>query len=419
MKTLPIVLSAIALSAAADDWPSWRGPHGDGKLPEAGTYPTKWSATEGIAWRVDLPDRGNSSPVVAGGRVFLTQSEDEGRLRSLLCFDAAEGKVLWKKTVAFGEVEETHKTHPHCAASPVTDGKLVFAWHGNAGLHAYDLEGKAVWSRDLGSDYRHIWGPHAASPVLMGSGLLLHAGPGPVARLFAIHTETGKTIWEQDLDDFESKDAKQFKGSWATPLLVESGGRDEMLIGLPHFLTSFDPRTGEELWRIAGLGDLCYTNAMVGAGRALYLCGYGGPGLAVRLPVAGETGDLTTSHRLWADPPKGKNQNPQRIGTGQIIGEHLYFLNEPGVMQCSLVESGEILWRERLSGNSWSSMNLIGKVLYVNDMLGTTYLVEPDPSGLKVLATNPVDKNQHTNASLAFAEGRIYLRTDAFLYAIE
>ncbi len=192
-----------------------------------------------------------------------------------------------------------------------------------------------------------------------------------------------------------------------------------MLLGLPGFLTSFDPRTGKELWRVAGLGDLCYTNVLVGNGRALYYCGYGGPGLGVKLPGATETGDLTTSHRLWADPPKGKNQNPQRIGSGQIIGDHLYLLNEPGVMQCSLVETGEILWRERLGANSWSSMNLIGKTLYVNDTKGTTYLIDPDPAAMKIIATNPVDENQHTNASLAFSGGRICFRTDAYLYAVE
>lgn len=422
-RLLPAGISILsfvgAVWASANDWPSWRGPHGDGKLPEAEAYPTHWTATEGIAWRVDLPDRGNSSPVVVGDRVFVTQAEDEGRRRSLICFDAEDGAMRWKKTIDYGQVEETHKTNPHCPASPVSDGKLVIAWHGNAGLHAYDLDGNEVWNRVLGTDYRHIWGPHAASPVLMGGGLLLHAGTGPVARLFAIRKETGETIWERDLDDFESVDAKQFKGSWATPLLVGKAGGEEMLLGLPGFLTSFDPRTGKELWRVAGLGDLCYSNALTDGGRVVYLCGFGGPGIGARLPVAGERGDLTATHRLWADPPKGKNQNPQRIGSGQIIGEHLYLLNEPGVMQCSLVATGEILWRDRLGANSWSSLNLIGKTLYANDTRGVTYLVASNPEGLQVLATNPVDANQHTNASLAFAAGRIFLRTDAHLYAIE
>jgi outer membrane protein assembly factor BamB len=404
---------------SANDWPSWRGPNGDGKLPGAAAYPTKWSSTDKIAWRIDLPDRGNSSPIVSGERVFLTQAEEDGKKRSLICFDALDGRQLWKETIDYGKTEESHKTNPHCPASPVTDGKTVIAWHGNAGLHAYDFAGKQLWSSDLGSDYAHLWGPNAASPVLMGDAVLIHAGPGPVARLVAVHKDTGRLIWKRDLDAFESNDARQFKGSWATPLLIENGGRDEMLLGLPGFLTSFDPKTGEELWRAAGLGDLCYTNVMVGNGRALYLCGYGGPGIGVRLPSPSESGNLTSSHRLWADPPKGQNQNPQRIGSGQVLGDHLFLLNEPGVMQCSETASGKILWRERLGANTWSSMNLIGNLLYVNDTRGTTYLIKPDPKALTLLGKNDIDANQHTNASLAFAGGRIYLRTDAYLYAIE
>lgn len=422
MQSLLLALAFSLLlspTLSANDWPGWRGPNGDGKLPDAGEYPTTWSATENIAWRVDLPDRGNSSPVVSGGRVFLTQAEEEGKKRSLMAFDAKDGKLLWKETIDHGKVEETHKTNPHCPASPVTDGKIVIAWHGNAGLHAYDFDGKKLWSRDLGKDYVHIWGPHAASPVIMGGAVLLSAGPGPVQKLFALRKDSGETIWEKDLDEFESADAKQFKGSWATPLLINNDGRDEMLLGFPGFLTSFDPRSGKELWRVGGLGDLCYTNVITGGGMALYLCGYGGPGIATKLPSAKESGDLTNSHRLWADPPKGQNQNPQRIGSGLVIGDHFYLLNEPGVMQCSKVETGEIVWRERLGANSWSSSNLIGKTLYVNDTLGTTYLIDPDPSGLKLLGKNAVDSNQHTNASLGFAEGRIFLRTDAYLYAIE
>jgi outer membrane protein assembly factor BamB len=411
----PVLLS----TALSNEWPSWRGPNGDGKLSDAVDYPTSWSATEGIAWKVALPDRGNSSPIVTRGRVFLTQSEEDGRLRSLMCFDSTNGKLLWKQTVKYGKVEETHKTNPHCAASPVSDGKLVYAWHGNAGLHAYTMEGKEVWNRDLGTDYAHIWGPHAASPVLVGSGLFIHAGPGPVGKLFAVQKDTGQTIWETDLDAYESSDAKEFKGSWATPLLINNERRLELLLGLPGYLTGFDGKTGKELWRVAGLGDLCYTNVLTGGGRALYLCGYGGPGMAMTLASHTETGDLTTTHRLWVDPPKGKNQNPQRIGSGQIIGDHYYLLNEPGVMQCSLVATGEILWRERLGSSSWSSMNLIENTLYVNDSVGTTYLIEPNPTTLKILAKNSVDGNQHTNASLAFADGRIFIRTDAFLYAVD
>lgn len=136
------------------------------------------------------------------------------------------------------------------------------------------------------------------------------------------------------------------------------------------------------------------------------------------LPGARERGNLTDSHRLWADPPKGKNQNPQRIGSGQIVGDHLYLLNEPGVMECLEVATGRSIWKERLGRKSWSSMNEVGGRLYVNDTSGTTFVIDPDPEGMRLLATNPLGANLSTNASPAFAGGRVYLRTDQALFAI-
>ena len=421
MKSVLLFSLSVILainSAVANDWPMWRGPNGDGKLADDVAYPVEWSAEKNLLWRTHLPAPGNSSAVAAGGRVFVTVAENEGHLRSLICFDAKDGAELWKKSVEYAPDEVTHKTNPHAAASPVTDGKLVFAWHGNAGLWAYDLEGKEVWHRDLGSDYAHIWGPNAASPVFLGSAMIIHAGPGMAARLFALNRVSGETIWETELTEALSREVGQFRGSWATPTLIDNGGRAEMLIGLPQFLTSFDPITGRELWRIGGLSDLAYSNVLTGNGRAVYLCGFGGPGIGIRLPGSTETGDLTESHRLWADPPKGKNQNPQRIGSGQIVGDYLYLLNEPGVAQCLKVETGESIWRERLGRRSWSSMNLVGGKLYVNDSSGTTFVMEPSPDGLKLLATNPLGPGLSTNATLAFADGKIYLRTDTTLFAI-
>ncbi|NNE90154.1 MAG: PQQ-binding-like beta-propeller repeat protein, partial [Verrucomicrobiales bacterium] len=165
MKISPLLLLAFIGTAAASDWPSWRGPDGNGKLPNDAKYPTEWSATKNLKWKIDLPGPGNSSPIVVDGKVLLTQATDSGKTRSLLCFSAENGALLWEKAVDYGKQDTTHRTNPYCAASPVSDGKLVFAWHGNAGLHAYDLDGNEKWNRNLGTDYEHIWGPNAASPV--------------------------------------------------------------------------------------------------------------------------------------------------------------------------------------------------------------------------------------------------------------
>jgi outer membrane protein assembly factor BamB len=407
----------LTVPSGANEWPGWRGPDGDGKLPLDARYPVDWSASKNLLWTANLASPGNSSPIVWGDRIFLTMAEDGGRLRSLLCFDANSGEQLWKKTISYGKDDPTHKTNPFCAASPVTDGKTVFTWQGNAGLRAYDFDGRELWNCDLGSDYAHQWGANAASPVFFGDAIIIHAGPGPATRLASVGRSSGKILWKRELPEATSA-VKDFKGSWATPLLIENDDRAELLVGLPGWFTSMDPITGEELWRIAGLGDLCYTNVLAGDGTAVYLSGYGGPGVGIRLPGAAETGDLTESHRLWADPPKGKNKNQQRIGSGQIVGDHIYLLNEPGMMQCIEVASGKSIWKERIGRKSWSSMNFVGGKLYVNDTSATTFVIEPNPAALQVVATNSVGGKHHTNASLAFANGRIYLRTDSSLIAI-
>ena len=414
------LLGWLPLVGSANDWPTWRGPGGDGKLPDEASYPEEWSADDGMAWKVSLPAPGNSSAIVSDGHLFLTVAENGGRTRSLLCFATEDGTLKWSQSVDYGKEDITHKTNPYCAASPVTDGSLVYAWHGNGGLLAYDFEGNERWRQDLGTDYEHQWGPNAASPVLVGDVLLVSAGPGVATRLIAVDKLTGEMLWKQELPEAASESAKDFRGSWATPLIVETGKAREALIGFPGFVGAFALDSGAERWRITGLSDLCYTNVVSGGGRAAYLCGYGGPGIGFRLPEPGESGDLTESHRLWADPPRGQNQNPQRIGSGQVVGDHLYLLNEPGVIQCLEMATGKSAWKERLSRRkSWSSMNLVGGRLYINDVAGTTFVVAPDPGGLNLLATNELGAGLHTNASLAFAGGRIFLRTDTVLFAIE
>ena len=417
VKSLPILpcLLLFASLAIANDWPSWRGPTGDGKLPGAEGYPLEWSSGRNELWRVSLEFPGNSSPVVVRERLFLTFGRNDGRERVLQCRSIDDGSIMWEQAVSYGKRDTTHKTNPYSSASPLCDGERVYAWHGNAGLHAYDLDGKELWKSDLGNDYEHIWGPNAASPVLHGDTLIVHAGPGLAVRLFGIDRKTGETLWKKDLPEAVSEEVGQFKGSWATPLLIENGGRTEMLIGLPKFLVSFDPNSGEELWRCSGPSDLAYTNVLTGPERAVYLSGFGGPGMGVRLPEPTVKGDVTESHLLWAE--EGKKPNRQRIGSGQMIGDHVYQLDEPGIMVCLDAKTGKRIWEERVSKRSWSSMNLIGSNLYVNDQLATTYIVEPDPSGLQLLHTNPLEGNLHTNSTPAFAGGRIFLRTDSHLFA--
>ena len=175
----------VAPESIAADWPAWRGPRGTGVSDET-DLPLKWSPTENVKWRMALAERGNSTPIVSNGRVFVTQAV--GKRRTLMCFGRAEGELIWQQGVTTQATDDpTHATNPYCSASPVTDGERVIVWFGSDGLHCYDFSGRKLWSRDLGVQ-QHIWG-YGSSPVMHGDLCFLNFGPGARSFLIAVEQE--------------------------------------------------------------------------------------------------------------------------------------------------------------------------------------------------------------------------------------
>src|SRR6266446_5207910 len=191
--------SALLLSTArpllAENWPEWRGPQGTGVSSEK-DFPLKWSTNQNVRWRVDLPGPGNSSPIIWGQRVFVTQAVQKENRRTVLCFDRSSGKLLWQSGVTYAEPEPTQESNPYCAGTPATDGKHVFACFGSAGIYAYDFDGKEAWHRDLGK-LNHMFG-NAVSPVLHGDLCIVNFGPDPKARLVALNKKSGEIAWEAE-----------------------------------------------------------------------------------------------------------------------------------------------------------------------------------------------------------------------------
>jgi outer membrane protein assembly factor BamB len=411
---LPVLL-AFAGPLLAENWPAWRGPEGTGITRET-NLPTQWSATENVRWKTQLPERGNSTPVVWGDRVFLTQAEGERRL--VMCFDRATGRELWRSGPAFKGPDPTHATNPFAAASPVTDGERVIAWFGSAGLWCFDLQGRELWHKDLGKQ-EHIWG-YASSPVLHGDLCFLNFGPGEQSFLLAVEKATGKEVWRVDLprehpaerhDGFAGRQGEI--GSWSTPLIVRVGDRDELVLTVPGWVKGYDPTTGRELWRCGGLNPLIYTSPVAGEGVVVAMGGFGGSDLAVKL---GGSGDVTGTHRLWHHL-RGK----QRIGSCVITGGHAYILNTPGTAQCIELQTGKPAWEERLQGptgrsESWSSMVLSGDRLYVLNQAGDTFILRASPKFEK-LAVNAIGDGM-TNASHAVSNGELFIRTHKHLWCI-
>jgi outer membrane protein assembly factor BamB len=416
-RALPALalLVAAATTLAAADWPAWRGPTGQGHCAEK-NVPLKWGAKENVKWKVPLAHPGNSTPVIWGDSVFVTMATKGGGERSLYCFARADGKVRWQRDVAYAEKERNWDANWYANASPATDGERVVVSFGSAGMYCYDLDGKELWKRtDLGK-FEHPFG-NASSPVIYGDLVILWCGVNENAKdrnyLLAVEKKTGKTVWQQD-ESF---------GSWSTPLVVTVDGKDQLLVGYSRdvkaqpeanwgSLKGFDPKTGKELWSCRGLNSYVYASPLYANGVAVATSGFGGSALAVKL---GGSGDITKD-RLWMHPKPAT----QRVGSGVVVGEHVYMADEGGAPHCYELKTGTDLWKdeEKLKGITWGSMVHAEGRLYLLMRNGDTVVLAAKPA-FELLATNALGAGENTNSSIAISNGQVFIRTNKHLWCVE
>lgn len=406
---LVLFSSTVALAA---DWPAWRGPTGQGTSDEK-NLPTKWSAKENVKWKIPLADPGNSTPVIHSGKVFLTQANKGGAERTLFCFDRTNGKELWKKVVTYTEKERNYNETWYANASPVTDGERVVVSFGSAGLFCYDFDGNEVWKRtDLGK-FEHQFG-NGTSPILHENNVIQWCTVNEKGRnyLLAVEKKTGKTVWDKD-ESF---------GSWSTPVIAKVDGKDQMLLGYSSdvkgapieksgFLRGYDPKTGKELWKCQGLNSYVYTSPLVGNGVAVNMSGYAGSSIAVKL---GGTGDITKD-RLWLHPRPAN----QRVGSGVLLGDYVYMVDEEAVPHCYEAKTGKDLWKDEQKikgGTTWGSIAAADGKLYLLMRSGLTVVMAANPK-FEILSENPLDGNQ-TNSSIAISNGELFIRTFKHLWCI-
>ena len=414
-KLFLFVLLTFPLGLSAANWPGFRN-DGHGISSEK-NVPLKWSKTENVRWRTALPDRGNSSPIVWEGKVLIAQAV--GTKRSVMAFDRRSGRLLWDHGTTYNGNDETHEANPHASATPVTDGERVIAWFGSAGVHAFDLNGEQLWTRDLGRQ-SHQWG-YGSSPILCGDLCVLYFGPGPRSFLIALDKKTGRTAWQFDapevqpaerFDGFAGK-SDGVLGSWSTPLLMKTTQREEVVMTFANDMRSFDPKTGHELWRVDGLNPLVYTSPLAGDGYVVGLGGYFGGSVAVKM---GGTGDLS-DQKVWSV----KREKRHRLSSGVIKDKHIYISNTIGVAECLELATGKQLWEERLkatgpNGETWGSMVRAGDRLYVINQSGDTFVLRARPDKFDQLAVNPL--GEHCNTTLAISDGEIFIRTDRALWCV-
>lgn len=405
-----IVFVVTSSTVCAANWPAWRGPHGLGIANEE-SLPLRWGPKENIRWKTPLPGPGNSTPIVWGNHIFLTQALDGGKRRALMAFDRRDGKKLWQQELACSVKETSHPQNPPCAASPVTDGKAVYAHFFSAGVIACDFGGKKLWQRDLGAVLSR-WG-NGSSPIIYKDLLILFHGPGEPSFLIALDKRTGKTVWKSD----ETAINSPIFGSWSTPVIVRVGQRDELIMPLPGdkiggegYFKAYDPDTGKALWTCNGLGNEIYAMPVVSEKSDLVvgISGHNGPLVAVR---PGGRGDVTASHRVWHQTGK----NPQRVGTGSIHNGRLYIADAPGFVECLEAATGKTIWKERLGEQLWGSLLLAKNRLYLTSLEGTTFVFETGDT-FKLLAKNEMSEPSY--AALAASNGELFLRTYKALYCI-
>jgi len=415
MKTIFSLLLGLCLvnTASGENWPMWRGPAGDGTCAESG-LPEKWSTTENIVWKTKLPERGNSTPVIWGDKVFITQAIEKAGRRLLLAFDLKTGKQLWEAGTEYKQPELTHGTNPYCAASPATDGERIIAFFASAGVYCYDMEGREIWKRtDLGKQH-HIWG-NGTSPVIAGDRVYLNFGPGPNTVLYCFDKKTGATLWKHAEPGGASGEEadKKWLGSWSDPLLRQVGARSELFMTYPSRACAFDPATGKELWTCSGLTKLVYNSPLFSDGTLIAMSGYNGAALAVK---AGGNGDVTEKNRVWHLPKVS-----QRIGSGVIYEGHHYILSDGGIAECRELKTGQLIFTERLkgpgpTGQNWSSLVLSadGKLYAVNQG-GDAFVFRASPK-FELLATNSL--KEKVIASIAVSDGQLFIRGYQNLWCI-
>ncbi len=392
-------LFAANTSLAADNWPAWRGLNQDGT--HAGDdLPLRWSETN-IVWRTALPGIGQSTPCLWGDRIFLTAALGNGAERVVFCVDKNSGEILWQHTVWKGAPEESHALNGWASASCTTDGELVFAFFGRGGLHCYTVDGEPVWSRNLGP-FAGPWGT-AASPVLVRGLLIQNCDADADARLTAFDKQTGKDVW--------SVPREQTRG-WSTPVLLQVGQREELVLNGHSAVRAYDPETGAELWScrsFAGRGEPMATYAN---GLIHLICGLKGDTYAVR---PGGNGDVTATHMAWHATRPGGRDLPSPL----VVGPYLYEVNMDGILACYEAATGKEHFRARMGGKHVGSPVSYRDRAIFTDETGVTRVVKPG-NELSVEFTNSLgDRGDELfRSSPVPNEKHLYLRSSTHLYKI-
>lgn len=395
---LTFFAAILATPLAAEDWPQFRGPGGQGHSTET-DLPIRWSEDSNIAWKVAIPGSGWSSPSIAGNRIWLTTATEDGKSLRLLSLDKATGEItLDREVFHIEDPGQIHAKNNQASPTPIVSGDRVFVHYGTYGTAALTTSGEILWKRRF--PFNHVHGP-GNSPILAAGLLFLNCDGSDRQYVTALDPETGDTRWR--------KDRPPAGMAFATPLSFKHGGREIIVSPGAKRTIAYDAATGEELWSVSyGDGFSNVPRPVLGDG-IVYLCtGFYQPEiLAVKL---GGEGDVTETHIAWR--LGGAPLTPSPI----LVEGILYFVNDRGVAAAVDALTGAVHWRQRLGGNHSASPVYAGGRIYFLSEEGETIVITPGKE-----YTEPVRNTLEGRflASIGVSGKALFLRSDTHLYRVE
>jgi outer membrane protein assembly factor BamB len=409
-------------------WPQWRGPLANGVAPHANP-PVEWSEKKNVRWKIELPGKGHSSPIVFGDRVYVMTAAPIGPAQKpvfdsapgvhdsipvthtnqyvVMALSRSNGSVLWKKVVREEWPHEGgHETGSPASNSPLTDGELIYAFFGSRGLYCLDTNGVVKWQKDLGKMHTlHAHG-EGSSPVLYGDTLIVNWDQEGESFLYAFDKRTGKQLWRTPRDE---------KTSWSTPIVVEHEGKPQIIVSATKRVRGYDLATGAQLWECAGLTDNVVSSpvfwkGIVIAGNSYYQHAM----VAIRL--AGAKGDISdTANVVWR-----LNRLTPYVSSPLLYDDTLYHIRHNQNILVRLDPAtgrflGEPLRLDGIRDFIFSSPVGAAGRIYVTGRDGSTVVLRHDRENA-TLAVNHLDDS--FSASAAPVDRELYLRGERFLYCI-
>ncbi len=409
---------ALSADVTAEDWPGWRGPRGDGTSHET-QLPTKWSDSENIRWKIELPESGHASPVIVGDHLFIVGCETDKQSRVLSDYDTQTGKLRWQTVVVQSPLETKHSLNSFASSTPASDGKYVYVTFlesdnktvvatnvstprdvtlGRMVVAAYDFQGEQKWIARPG-EFVSVHG-YCTCPVIFQDLLILNGDHDGDSYIVALNKSDGKEVWRV---------AREHKTrSYVTPIIRTFAGRTQMILSGSKSVTSYDPSNGKLLWYMDGPTEQ-FVASMVDNGRHVFLTA-GFPDRHILAIDPTGSGNVTETHITWRS-----KRNCAYVPSPIIVGNYFLLTSDDGIASCYDATSGDRLWFSRLGSHYSTSPVTANGLVYFTADNGITKVVKPG-NELEVVAENKLGDECY--ASPAISQGHLYFRTKKHLVSV-